>query len=231
MCEDVIQRGLPVLADDAKLDIRERFNCAVRTTDEQVIYIELPRDPEAQHNFLRGIPIYDQTNMPREGIFTWILYKTAGSPIQFAATETITPFEIGTMHKTIAWLVHAETIHGAGEIYRGPDGNYFNVLSGTYMLKWKEQYWENKECTADMIENAVMKLVRPYVRGHELTNKTFIVQSTRVDPRSLDIYRAAGFFVKTFPNRATCEADPETSFFRLAQAKKRAQENILVKRG
>ena len=224
MCDDIIQQGLPVLAEESKLDIRDRFNCMVRTIDDRVIYIELPRDPVAQNNFLKGIPIYNQDTIPARGIFTWILYKTTGSPdLKFAATETITPFEIGTMHKTMAFLVGANTIHGAGELYRGPDGNYVNTLSGTYMLKWKMEHYEDTVCTPDILEGIVAKLVRPYVRGHEFTTKAFITQSTRVDPDVLDTYRAAGFMVKTYPSKAVCEADPETSNYRLAEARRNAQ--------
>ena len=219
MCEDIIQNGLPVLAEESKLDLRERFNCMVKTPDNEVIYIELPRDPEAQRHFLEAIPIYSETNLPREDIFTWILYKTAGSPIKFAATEAITPFEIGTMHKTLAFLVKAETVHGAGEISDG----YFNVLSGTYMLRWKMEHYEDPVCTPDTLESIVVKLVRPFLRGYQLTNTTFITQSQRVSPKALDQYRAAGFLVKTYPNKTACEADPETSLYKLAEVRREAQ--------
>jgi hypothetical protein len=219
MCDEIIQRGLPVLAEESKLDLRERFNCMVRTTGEQVIYIELPRDPEAQRLFLDGIPVYNETNLPREGIFTWILYRTAGSPIKFAATEAISPFEIGTMHKTLAALVKADTIHGAGEL---KDGS-FNVLSGTYMLKWKMEHYEDPVCTPDILESIVINLVKPFLRGYQLTNTTFIAQSQRVSPAVLDQYRAAGFLVKTYPNKAACEADPDTSNYKLAEARREAQ--------
>ena len=140
----------------------------------------------------------------------------------FAATEAITPFEIGTMHKTMAGLVRAERIHGAGEISDG----YFNVLSGTYMLKWKMEHYEDPKCTPDLLESIVVKMVRPYLPGYQLTNTTFITQSQRVTPKILDNYRAAGFLVKTYPNKASCEADPETSLYKLAEVKREAQRKI-----
>jgi hypothetical protein len=224
MCDAIIEKGLPVLPEESTLDIRDRFNCMVKLPDNQVIYIELPKDPELQSNFLRGIPIYNETNLPSEGIFTWILYRSPGSAdIRFAATEAITPFEIGTMHKTMAWLVGAQTIHGAGEIHRSSEGNFFNVLSGTYMLRWKMEHYEDEVCTPDVLEDIVVKRVKPYLRSYEFVKTTFISQSQRVNPKVLEIYRAAGFTVKTFPNKAACVADPSTSFYRFEQAKLEAK--------
>jgi hypothetical protein len=130
------------------------------------------------------------------------------------------------MHKTLAHLVKAAKIHGAGEISRSSDGDFFNTLSGTYMLKWKMEHYEDPVCTPEVLEGIVAKSVKPFLPGFKYTTTTYITQSTRIHSDVLNMYRAAGFTVKLFANKAACEADPSTSLYRYAQAKRKAQQDV-----
>jgi hypothetical protein len=146
---------MPLKGNDGfPIVMKPSMNCMYRVQGTQdIAYVGLPGSnkpnatPEEKEGFkaqvrafLSGIPrlSVEQLESAPEGIYTWILHSDgSGAPPQFAASETETMLELGTVHYSIAVSVGAKAVHGAGELWKHGNEYTVNFLSGTFMDSWR----------------------------------------------------------------------------------------------
>jgi len=135
----------PDMDDEDKLvhmDVPEGFpevpSWCLQTEEDGPVRFAEPADGLYAHaeEWLSRIP---RITDPREpGLYTWIMYTTAGDPtIKFVCKRVYSLYEIGSRHSAIARdpeLGPINRIYGAGELRVNEDESVdFNCASGAYM--------------------------------------------------------------------------------------------------
>jgi len=218
-CEEAWTQGMPlkITSDGFPILMKPSMNCEYRVQGTQdIAYVGLPKTKEEVMAFLETIPrlsVRDLGSAP-EGVYTWLLYSTEGSPPQFVASKTETMLELGTVHYSIAMSVGATRVHGAGELWKHGTVYTVNFLSGTFMQSWVLP----EPCTLKIMErfirNKLMTEVLPaFFRGKTLTFSDSPVVADRflkdaLTTDKLDEYVRAGFTVciHDASNKAECKA-------------------------
>ena len=197
-CAKTWEEGVDYEPDqDYPIVMKPSANCSVPIGDK-IAYIGLPTDPAWLKIYIDAVPRYRPVQMvDKDGIFTWMLYRKAGSSeILFAATQVTSVYEIGTLHRVLAKGVGAKTVHGAGELKKIGKNIVFNFLSGSYVLKWIGK--KDKTCTLAEMENYIEPMFRSFFPGFtmERNNTTFITDTeVPTTMQDLQLYADAHFIV------------------------------------
>ena len=182
---------------------KQSFNCNVKTEMDKWVLVTLPeRDTMAA--YLKSIPIWKDLESLPDGLYTWIFYHRAASPVQFAATTTWSALEMGTTHLAIASRVGASAVHGAGELRKSGDTYTYNLLSGTFTGEWKKKM--KGECTPDALESYIDTEFRLQFPDAELsrTDATLITQDLPITQAEIDTYTRAGWTFEKFDTKEEC---------------------------
>ncbi len=242
--------------DGFPIVMKPSMNCMYRVQGTQdIAYVGLPGSnkpdatPEEKEGFkaqvrafLAGIPrlTIDQLDSAPEGIYTWILYSDgSGAPPQFAASETETMLELGTVHYSIATSVGAKAVHGAGEVWKHGGEYTVNFLSGTFMDSWRPAL--PGICPLPTMEvylkNKLQKEVFPELfRGKTLsfTKDAFVVSrmlGKEITTARLEEYVRAGFVVCVYDKSQEAECKATRAMCKkpvTLEAMKGGQENLVV---
>ena len=122
---------------------------SVTNNDNKFVFVgrvygntNINKDMEKVYKLLENFSIYDEKELLNDccsdGIYTWLIYSNEElDKIKFAATEVVSPYEIGTNHQSIAYnkKINASLIYGAGELKKSNNQITFNLISGTYTKK------------------------------------------------------------------------------------------------
>lgn len=184
-------------------DTKKSFNCDVKTEGGQYVLATLP-GREKLAAYLKSIPIWKDLESLPDGLYTWIFYHRAASPVQFAATTTWSALEMGTTHLAIAARVGASAVHGAGELRKSGDTYTYNLLSGTFTGEWKKKM--KGECTPDALEAYIDTEFNRQFPDAELTktHETLITQDLPVTEDEIATYTNAGWTFQFFPTQKDC---------------------------
>ena len=186
-------------------DTKKSFNCDVKNEGGQYVMATLPARDKLQA-YLKSLQIWkDLPSMP-DGLYTWIFYTRAASPVQFAATKTWSALEMGTTHLAIAARVEASAVHGAGELRKSGDTYTYNLLSGTFTGDWKKKVGVKGTCTADVLEKYIDDEFKARFSTLNLTktDKTLITGDLPVTQQEIDTYTKAGWKFSFFPTQKEC---------------------------
>ena len=184
-------------------DTKKSFNCDVKTEGGQYVLATLP-GREKLAAYLKSIPIWNDLKSLPDGLYTWIFYHRAASPVQFAATTTWSALEMGTTHLAIAARVGASAVHGAGELRKSGNTYTYNLLSGTFTAEWKKKM--KGDCKPDDLETYIdteFKLRFPDANA-TMTDRTLIDPNLPVTEAEIDTYTKAGWTFQFFPTQKEC---------------------------
>lgn len=186
-------------------DTKKSFNCDVKNEGDQYVLATLPGRDKLQA-YLRSIPIWKDLQSLPDGLYTWIFYTRAASPVQFAATKTWSALEMGTIHLAIATRVQASAVHGAGELRKSGDTYTYNLLSGTFTGDWKKKIGGKGVCTADGLETYIDDEFKARFAGFNLakTGTTLIAADLPVTQEEIDTYTKAGWTFSFFATQKEC---------------------------
>jgi hypothetical protein len=176
------------------------------------------KDEDSLRKFIDSNPVVKTMDDAEEGVYTWILYrKKKGEKVKFAASKVQSVLEIATLHRAIAYVTKAETIHGAGEMKKTEKKLRVNAQSGSFMVEWKKNLPEG--CSLTEMCNFVLEKVKPFlpeegVEFHEYTSEekdkdeTFIKgKSLEPSKKELDSYEKRGLIVCSYETEKECKAD------------------------
>ena len=203
MCDSEWKRGFPVEKLSAKesVNVKSSFNCKVQLQDTtKYVLVELPKDEGAYERFVGSIELYDNVATLPDGLYTWIL----PSPTTIAMTPVYSAIEAGSAHMTIAYRVGAAIVYGAGELLKQGDTITYNVLSGTYMLKWLDSV--PTECR-ETLESDVRSAFERLAPGSVHIQDTMITKDIKISQKDLDWYTEHGFRVSLFDDAKSCLAE------------------------
>jgi hypothetical protein len=184
-------------------DTKKSFNCDVKNEKGQYVMATLPERGKLEA-YLNSIPIWkDLASLP-DGVYTWIFYSRAASPVQFAATRAWSALEMGTIHLAIATRVDATTVHGAGEVKKSGSSYTYNLLSGTFTAKWKKTM--KGPCTSEGLESYIDNEFKTRFAGANLTKTgtTLIKQDLPITEEEIATYTKAGWIFKFFDTQKEC---------------------------
>ena len=186
-------------------DTKKSFNCDVKNEGGQYVLATLPGRDKLQ-TYLKSIPIWKDLQSLPDGLYTWIFYTRAASPVQFAATKTWSALEMGTTHLAIAARVEASAVHGAGELRKSGNRYVYNLLSGTFTGDWKKKIGGKGTCTADGLEKYIDEEFRSRFGGFDLskTGTTLIAADLPVTEGEIDTYTKAGWTFSFYPTQKEC---------------------------
>jgi len=182
---------------------KKSFNCDVKNEGGQYVLATLPgRDKLA--TYLKSIPIYKDLSELEDGVYTWIFYTRAASPVQFAATKTWSALEMGTTHLAIASRVGASKVHGAGELRKSGATYTYNLLSGTFTAEWMKKM--KGVCTGDKLEAYIDNEFKTRFAKFDLTKTgtTLITQDLPVTEEDVETYTKAGWTFQFFQTQKEC---------------------------
>ena len=182
---------------------KKSFNCDVKNEKGQYVMATLPARDKLEA-YLKSIPIYkDLASLP-DGVYTWIFYTRAASPVQFAATKTWSALEMGTIHLAIASRVDASKVHGAGELRKSGATYTYNLLSGTFTEGWKKKMKD--VCTGDGLEAYINNEFKTRFAKFDLsrTGTTLITQDLPVTEEEVKTYTKAGWTFQFFQTQKEC---------------------------
>jgi hypothetical protein len=184
-------------------DTKKSFNCDVKNEGGQYVMATLP-GREMLQSYLKSIPIYKDLSELQDGVYTWIFYSRAASPVQFAATRTWSALEMGTIHLAIATRVGASTVHGAGELRKSGDTYTYNLLSGTFTADWKKKM--KGPCTSDALEQYIDNEFKTRFAKYKIakTDTTLITADLPITQEEVDTYTKAGWVFRFFQTQKEC---------------------------
>jgi hypothetical protein len=184
-------------------DTKKSFNCDVKNEGGQYVLATLP-GREKLAAYLKSIPIWKDLNSLPDGLYTWIFYHRAASPVQFAATTTWSALEMGTTHLAIAARVGASAVHGAGELRKSGDTYTYNLLSGTFTGEWKKKM--KGTCTADALETYIDTEFKLRFADADITrtDRTLIDPNLPVTEDEIATYTKAGWTFQFFQTQKDC---------------------------
>ena len=184
-------------------DTRQSFNCDVRNEGGQYVLATLP-GREKLAAYLKSIPIWKDLKSLPDGLYTWIFYHRAASPVQFAATTTWSALEMGTTHLAIAARVGASAVHGAGELRKSGDTYTYNLLSGTFTGEWKKKM--KGTCTPDALETYIDSEFKLRFADADITrtDRTLIDPNLPVTEDEIATYTKAGWTFQFFATQKDC---------------------------
>jgi hypothetical protein len=184
-------------------DTRQSFNCDVKTEGGQYVLATLP-GREKLAAYLKSIPIWKDLKSLPDGLYTWIFYHRAASPVQFAATTTWSALEMGTTHLAIAARVGASAVHGAGELRKSGDTYTYNLLSGTFTGEWKKKM--KGTCTPDALETYIDSEFKLRFADADITrtDRTLIDPNLPVTEDEIATYTKAGWTFQFFATQKDC---------------------------
>lgn len=197
-CANTWERGIDYTEPpDYPVVMKPTANCTIPIGDK-IAYVSLPTDLKWLDVYLKTIERLTPDQLAdRNGIFTWIFYRTAGSTgVHFAASQVRSMFEVGTLHRAIAKSVGATTIHGAGEMKKVGKKIDFNFMSGSYVLPWIKK--KNVSCSLPEMEEYLEPVFRKWFPEMTLTRRSgeFIGQEeTPATMEELQLYADAHFIV------------------------------------
>jgi len=199
-----VTRFFPVFVK-SNPETKKSFNCDVKNEGGQYVLATLPARDKLEA-YLYSIPIWkDLASLP-DGLYTWIFYRKAASPVQFAATRTWSALEMGTIHLAIATRVGASSVHGAGEVRKSGNSYVYNLLSGTFTGDWKKRIGGKGPCTAEGLESYIDEEFKARFAGFDLskTGATLIQGDLPVTTEEIDTYTKAGWTFRFFPTQNEC---------------------------
>lgn len=215
-CQPVWEKGLRHYVDGWKFvsrffpvtvknnpDTKKSFNCDVKNEKGQYVLATLPERGKLEA-YLDSIPIWkDLASLP-DGVYTWIFYSRAASPVQFAATRAWSALEMGTIHLAIATRVDATTVHGAGELKKSGSSYAYNLLSGTFTAQWKKTM--KGPCTSEGLESYIDNEFKTRFADFNLTKtgSTLIKQDLPITEEEIAVYTKAGWIFKFFDTQKEC---------------------------
>lgn len=184
-------------------DTRQSFNCDVRNEGGQYVLATLP-GREKLAAYLKSIPIWKDLKSLPDGLYTWIFYHRAASPVQFAATTTWSALEMGTTHLAIAARVGASAVHGAGELRKSGNTYTYNLLSGTFTGEWKKKM--KGTCTPDALETYIDSEFKLRFADADITrtDRTLIDPNLPVTEDEIATYTKAGWTFQFFATQKDC---------------------------
>jgi hypothetical protein len=184
-------------------DTRQSFNCDVKTEGGQYVLATLP-GREKLAAYLKSIPIWKDLKSLPDGLYTWIFYHRAASPVQFAATTTWSALEMGTTHLAIAARVGASAVHGAGELRKSGNTYTYNLLSGTFTGEWKKKM--KGTCTPDALETYIDSEFKLRFADADITrtDRTLIDPNLPVTEDEIATYTKAGWTFQFFATQKDC---------------------------
>ena len=186
-------------------DSKKSFNCDVKNEGGQYVLATLPARDKLEA-YLKSIPIWNDLKSLPDGLYTWIFYSKAASPVQFAATKTWSALEMGTTHLAIASRVEASAVHGAGELRKSGDTYVYNLLSGTFTGDWKKRVGGKGVCTAEGLEKYIDDEFKSRFKNFKLskTGTTLITGDLPVTEEDIANYTKAGWTFRFFPTQKEC---------------------------
>lgn len=186
-------------------DTKKSFNCDVKNEGNQYVLATLPGREKLQ-TYLKSIPIWKDLRSLPDGLYTWIFYTRAASPVQFAATKTWSALEMGTTHLAIAARVEASAVHGAGELRKSGNRYTYNLLSGTFTGEWKKKIGGKGVCSAEGLEKYIDEEFKSRFSAFTLskTGSTLITPDLPITEAEIDNYTKAGWTFSFYPTQKEC---------------------------
>jgi hypothetical protein len=181
--------------------------------------VNINADMEKVYKLLENFSTYNEKELLNNsycsnGIYTWLIYSNEESDqIKFAATQVLSPYEIGTNHQSIAYnkKVNASLIYGAGELKKSNNLITFNLISGTYTKKIVQ--YDFTKTKKDIIVNKFLEFF-----NSELTQDHFkivfdeyrescdsyIHSVNTVSNKLLELYKINNYIVRIFDINNEC---------------------------
>jgi hypothetical protein len=199
-CEDAWEKGVPFDREGFPVFLKPIFQCTFAVEGKRS-YITA-KDNAAIYKFIDRTPRFSDIGEAPDGIFTWILYRTAGGEeTKFSAAQVKSALEVGTLHRAIAYATNAATIHGAGELKKMDGKIEINVQSGSFMANWKA-------CDTAELSKLVLEKVRAFLPENVSdATDTFITQALAPTPDELKEYKQLGLTVCPYDDEAICKKD------------------------
>jgi hypothetical protein len=175
------------------------------------------KDIEKVYKLLENFSVCNEKELLNDccsdGIYTWLIYSNEGSDeIKFAATEVVSPYEIGTNHQSIAYnkKINASLIYGAGELKKSNNLITFNLISGTYTKKIV-QYDFNKTKKNIIVNKFLEFFIHQSQPKFEIkydqeceSCDSYIYHVNFVSNELLELYKNNNFIVRIFDINNDC---------------------------
>jgi hypothetical protein len=210
-CEKAWETGVPVPGPDSyPVWIKPSKQCLFSVKGKHV-YIA-PKDQESLEEFIKATPRLTSAEdfEGESGVYTWILYRTRGKALKFAAAKVQSVLELGTLHRALARGTGAVTIHGAGELRKSKPHTQaveLNVQSGSFMVEWKLP----ASCPLREMGDFVILKALEVLEGLEITidHPDTFIEDSALPPTAAELaaYEARGLVVCEYDDVASCKKD------------------------
>ena len=166
--------------------------------------LDINKDITKVSEFLENFTVFNKDELlnASDGIYNWLLYSDTSEDIKFISTQIVSPYDIGTTHQSIACnnKVDAVVIYGAGELKKEGNKIIFNLVSGTFTKKLIQFDFDK------IVKNQIINKFNEIFPDSEYDNTTdsYIYNLKTVSNKLLELYKHAGYFVKTFELSNDC---------------------------
>lgn len=138
-----------------------------------------------------------------DGIYTYLFDQDG----KFHSAKVSNQFEMGSLHLTLAYEAKANHVLASGELRKTGDKIEFNLLSGTFMKPWM-MYDLEGECNAEVQKLAEELFAKAGMNAVYVDEMFITAKNVPVSKEQLDSYLDAGFQVKLFKDKRSCNDDP-----------------------
>ena len=184
----------------------------IKNDDEKYVFVgkvygtfDINKDHIKVSEFLENFTVFNKDELlnATDGIYNWLLYSDDNANnIKFISTQILSPYDIGTTHQSIAYnnKVDAVVIYGAGELKKKDNKIIFNLVSGTFTKKLIQYDFDK------IVKNQIINKFKEIFPDSEYDNTTdsYIYKVKTVSNKLLELYKSAGYFVKTFESSNDC---------------------------
>ncbi len=147
---------------------------------------------------LRAVPM----EQGGDGIYTYVFDQNG----KLRSAKVANLFEIGSLHRTIAYEGKVTHVLAAGELKKTGNNVEFNLLSGTFMSPWMREL--GAAYTGKIQEQARNLFEKAGFSATYVSNDFITEKNVPVTKEQLDSYKAAGFQVKLYANKKYCLLEP-----------------------
>ena len=184
----------------------------IKNDDNKFVFVgkvygtsDINKDIIKVSEFLENFTVFNNDELlnASDGIYNWLLYSDDNAnDIKFISTQILSPYDIGTTHQSIAHnnKVTAVVIYGAGELKKEDNKIIFNLVSGTFTKKLIQFDFDKS------VKNQIINKFKEIFPDSEYDNTTdsYIYKVKTVSNKLLELYKQAGYIVKTFELSNDC---------------------------
>jgi len=202
--------SLPKNADHPVITMRDS-SCTIQNEDSKWVFVgfslDINKNTKLIKEFMSHFEIYNNDTLlseGKDGVYTWIIYGNNEQNLKFACIQVLSPFEIGTGHRSLLHnsRVKADRIYGAGELMKKDKEITYNLNSGTYTYKIVRFNFSPNKVKSKAIKDAFAQFFPNAVFSDD--RESMIHKINVIPNKILEFYSKYGYSVFLFNIKNDC---------------------------